>query len=945
MMAESLRILILEDNLADAELVQFELKEAGLAFTSKVVMTEEDFVRELQQFSPHLILSDYDLPNYNGALALAEAKERRPDSPFILVTGAIGEDRAIEILTQGAKDYVLKSRLQQRLAPAVRRALAEAEGQTARKKAETDLRKAHRTLEERVKIRTAELEAEINERKQAEMELLREKLFTETLLESLPGIFFLYDSTCHLKRWNKAHETATGFSADELRDWYIPDWHKSPEDAAMGMALVKSVLDTGVGGAFETTLINKEGRFVPYLISITRLLTPDGPAMMGVGVDITERKQAEELLKESKAQLSNALEIAHLGHWGYDVATDLFTFNDQFYKIFRTTVEKVGGYTMRSAEYARRFVYPDDMNMVGEETRKAIETTDPHFNRQIEHRMLYADGTVGYITVRFFIVKDSHGRTVKTYGVNQDITERKRAEEALQKSEERFRLAFSTSTDAININRMSDGLFVDINEGFTRLTGFTWEDVNGKTSREIDIWCNPADRKKLIDGLEEKKYYENLEAEFRRKNGSVATALMSAKIIVLQNIPHILSITRDISDRKREEEEKAKLQAQFQQAQKMESVGRLAGGVAHDFNNMLGVILGHAEMALERVDPAQPIHANLQEIRKAAERSSDLTRQLLAFARKQTVSRKVLDLNDTVAGMLKMLHRLIGEDIHLAWLPGANVWPVELDPSQIDQILANLSVNARDAIAGVGRVAIETKNIILDESYCAAHAGVVPGEYVLLSVRDDGCGMDRETLSHLFEPFFTTKGIGKGTGLGLATVYGIVKQNNGFIEAKSEPGQGTTFRIYLPRYAGKAEQMGAEGLKETVVRGRETVLVTEDEPAILELTTLILERQGYSVLAASTPGEAIQLAREHPGEIHLLITDVVMPEMNGRDLAKNLLSLYPHLKRLFMSGYTADVIAHHGVLDEGVYFIQKPFTMKDLAAKVREVLDQEKIDA
>jgi PAS domain S-box-containing protein len=397
-------------------------------------------------------------------------------------------------------------------------------------------------------------------------------------------------------------------------------------------------------------------------------------------------------------------------------------------------------------------------------------------------------------------------------------------------------------------------------------------------------------------------------------------------------------VMSDITERKRAEEEKARLEAQLQQAQKMESVGRLAGGVAHDFNNMLGVILGHTEMALDQVEPAQPLHAALTEIRSAASRSADLTRQLMAFARRQTIAPKVLDLNETVTGMLKMLKRLIGEDVDLHWQPAADLWPVRVDPSQIDQILANLCVNARDAISGVGKMTIEMGNRTFEEGYCAAHAGFVPGEYVLLAVSDNGCGMDNETLSHLFEPFFTTKGMGQGTGLGLATIYGIVKQNHGFIDVYSQPDRGTAFKIYLPRYVGQAGQARREGAPGPLVRGQETILLVEDEPAVLKMTTMMLKRQNYTVLAAGTPGEAIALAREHAGEIHLLVTDVVMPEMNGRDLAKNLLSLYPHLKRLFMSGHTANVIAHNSVLNEGVHFIQKPFSMKDLAVKVREAL-------
>jgi CheY-like chemotaxis protein len=360
--------------------------------------------------------------------------------------------------------------------------------------------------------------------------------------------------------------------------------------------------------------------------------------------------------------------------------------------------------------------------------------------------------------------------------------------------------------------------------------------------------------------------------------------------------------------------------------------------VAHDFNNMLSVILGHAELAQKKEPVSPPLREHLEQIQKAAERSADIVRQLLAFARKQTVAPRVLDLNETVASMLKMLRRLIGEDIDLAWLPDG-VWQVKMDPAQIDQILANLCVNARDAVADVGRITIETGDVTFETDFCIGHRGFVPGEYVLLTVSDDGCGMDKETLKKIFEPFFTTKGVGQGTGLGLAMVYGIVKQNAGFIDVYSEPGHGTSFKIYLPRYLGKEEQARTAGPKEPAGRGQETVLMVEDEPLILDLGKEMLEMQGYRVLSAGTPGEAIRLAGEHNGEIHLLMTDVVMPEMNGRELARKLLALYPGLKCLFMSGYTADVIAPHGVLDEGVHFIQKPFSLDNLAAKVRETLD------
>ena len=415
------------------------------------------------------------------------------------------------------------------------------------------------------------------------------------------------------------------------------------------------------------------------------------------------------------------------------------------------------------------------------------------------------------------------------------------------------------------------------------------------------------------------------------------------EIIFLESVAKLVSIAlmkiKFLDEQRRMTEEHEKLQKQLLQAQKMESVGRLAGGVAHDFNNMLSVIIGHADIALEEVDPALPIYAELQEIKNAGERSADLTQQLLAFARRQTISPKVIDLNRKIEEIIRMLQRLIGEDIDLAWIPGKNVWPVKVDPSQVNQILANLCVNAKDAIESVGKVTVETDNTMFDESYCNDHPGFIAGDYVALAVSDNGCGMDAVTRSNIFEPFFTTKESGKGTGLGLATVYGVVKQNNGFIDVFSEPGQGTTFKIYLPRHQIKAHLLPEQTKKQQIERGHETILLVEDEPSILRMTTKMLERQGYQVVAAKTPGEAIRLSQEHSGQIDLLITDVVMPEMNGRVLAKNILSIHPHLKRLFMSGYTADIIAHHGVLDDGVNFIQKPFSKHDLSVKLRQILD------
>jgi PAS domain S-box-containing protein len=524
--------------------------------------------------------------------------------------------------------------------------------------------------------------------------------------------------------------------------------------------------------------------------------------------------------------------------------------------------------------------------------------------------------------------------------VTWSLVEQKQTDEKLHANEQRYRNLYENMIDAFVLTDIN-GRLREWNKAYRSMLGYSDEELGNLSYLDLTPpkW-HAAEANIVTEQVFAHGSSTLYEKEYQHKDGTIFPVELRTFLLVDQEgKPEGMSaIVRDISERKWAEKERGKLQAQLTQAQKMESVGRLAGGVAHDFNNMLSVIIGYAELALDRVDPADPLHHDLQQIFDAGKRSSDITRQLLAFARKQTIAPKVLDLNETVDGMLKMLRRLIGEDINLAWLPGTALGPVKIDPSQMDQLLANLCVNSRDAIAGVGKITIETGKVTFDAAYCADHAGFIPGDFVRLAVSDDGCGMDHNTMANLFEPFFTTKKVGEGTGLGLATVYGIVKQNNGFINVYSEPGQGTTFKIYLPVHADGAEAVETKSTGETASGQGETILIVEDETAILELARTMLEMLGYTVLTANTPGKALQLAKAHAGEIHLLITDVVMPEMNGRVLADQLHTLYPDLKTLFMSGYTANVIAHRGILDEGVRFMHKPFSKQDLAAKVREAL-------
>jgi PAS domain S-box-containing protein len=526
--------------------------------------------------------------------------------------------------------------------------------------------------------------------------------------------------------------------------------------------------------------------------------------------------------------------------------------------------------------------------------------------------------------------------------LERESNERSAAERALRESEASLAKAQRIAKLGSWKREHGNGVVVWSEEMF-RLTGFA-PSASVPSFAEFLEWVHPEDRKALLEAEERTgQTGEPAVVEIRSNPDSGTMRHFLSNVEPLRDAENqsigSLGTLQDITGLKHLEEERERLLAQLLRAQKIEAVGRLAGGVAHDFNNMLAVILGHAELALLTLDSAQPAYNSLQEILKAAQRSADLIRQLLAFARKQTISPKVLDINETVESMLKMLQRLIGEDIELLWKPYANLWLVKMDPTQIDQMLANLCVNARDAITGVGEIIISTSNVTFDKDYCLAHSGVLQGDYVLLTVSDDGCGMDKPVLDKLFEPFFTTKEIGKGTGLGLATVHGIVKQNNGFIDVSSEPDRGTTFRIYLPRtkiYI--SEQCGVQ-VHDKNLMGTEAILLVEDEESILDLNRRVLEHHGYLVLTANTPADALGLAENHPGHIDLLITDVIMPGLNGKELAKKLAALKPGFRTIFMSGYTDDVIAHHGVLDEGINFLQKPFSVKTLAEKIRQVLD------
>lgn len=623
------------------------------------------------------------------------------------------------------------------------------------------------------------------------------------------------------------------------------------------------------------------------------------------------------------------------GYFEVDLSGNLVFFNDTLCRVLECSGDELTGTNYRQhtdeGEAQKMFQVCNKIYRTGKPVRD--------FAWQVRSKQ----GARKYVEGSLSLLRNANGEPEGFRGVARDVTHNKQVENELRASESNFRHSLDDSPLGIRIST-ADNETTYVNKALLDIYGY--DSIEELKSTPLKNRYTPESYEEWLERTEARKRGEFGPAEYEvkiiRKDGDVRHLYVIRKEIYWNGQKQFQIVYQDITERKRMEQEKDQLQERLLHAQKMESVGRLAGGVAHDFNNMLSVIIGNAELAMGKLPLDHPLRFNLDEIQKAAERSAELTRQLLTFARKQTIAPKVIDLNEAVAGTLKMLQRMIGEDVRLTWRPNVKRMPINMDPSQLDQILANLCVNARDAINGVGNIEIECGSVHFDKAFCSYHEEFVPGNYIALTVSDNGCGIPAELKNRIFEPFFTTKEAGKGTGLGLSTVYGIVKQNNGFINVYSEPGQGTTFRIYLPRFTHSTEEAEEECLS-PLPRGSETILFVEDEPAILRLGKTMLEEQGYRVLSAISPDEAVRWAKEYRefrGTINMLVTDVVMPELNGADLAKKIESLYPGINCLFISGHTADIIARRGILEKGVHFLQKPFSRRNLLTKVRELLDE-----
>ena len=653
-------------------------------------------------------------------------------------------------------------------------------------------------------------------------------------------------------------------------------------------------------------------------------------------MEIAERKKAEHKLSESERRYRSLNANIPVGVFRSKPSGEIISANPALLQMLDIAAEIGNAGPMRATDaYLKE----------ADRQRLLAKLNQDRQVRGFECQLKSPDAGTIWAAISARGIEDELGSIKYIDGIVEDITARKLAEAAQRENVEFRKRIFEESMVPLGVMDFETKAFIDCNQAAVSIYGFSSiAETLGKTVLDVtaptqyDGTSSPEKleyytRKAISDGMADFDWCH------QRPDGEMWDAevhLMSFQ----SNGRQLLQFTlQDITERRRTKKEKEKLQAQLTQAQKMEAIGHLAGGIAHDFNNMLSVVIGNSELAMMDITSNEKIRPQLKAIQDAAQRSSNLVRQLLAFARKQTINPVVLDINDMITGMIKVLRRLIGEDIDLAWIPGHEVGKVKIDPSQIDQILANLLVNARDAIGGVGKVTIETNSVFLDEAYCASHPGLVPGSYIMLAVSDDGCGMDQDTLEQIFEPFFTSKTNGMGTGLGLATVYGIVKQNNGFIYVYSEPGEGSIFKIYLPLVQLPVEQADTKKIAEPSPGGNETVLMVEDDESILVMAQSILTQLGYTVKTARRPDKAIDIAKNYQGEIDLLLTDVVMPLMNGRELAKRIEEMIPGLKCLYMSGYTANGIVHQAVLEDGVCFLPKPFSIRDLARTVREALD------
>jgi len=775
------------------------------------------------------------------------------------------------------------------------------------------------------------------ERKRAEEAVRTSAGQLKALLDSALDACVTMDETGRLTSWSAAAEAVFGWPASEaigrsLADTIIPQQHR--EGHARGLA---RFLETGEGPILrqriEITALHRDGREFPVELTVTPIRLGDHWLFGAFVRDLTEEKHAEQALQKEVGEreaaerlLRQVIDADPSLVFVKDRDGRFVLVNKAVADIYGTTVEAQVGKT--DADFNPN---KGEVEHFLRDDRAVMDSRRPKVVAEESVTNPATGATRWFQTVKVPLLSPD-GEAHRVLGVATDITERKRAEEALRRSEASYRGLVEHAAYGI-YRATGDGTFLMVNPALFTMLGHGSAEELLKIDIARDVYVDPAARARILARCEQ--FGSAIEeVAWRRRDGSVITVRLNGRPVRAPDgaLECFEFIVDDVTDQRALEE-------RLRQTQKMEAVGRLAGGIAHDFNNLLTAILGSVDFLRRALGPEHPEHAETEEIQKAAVRAADLTRQLLAFSRQQVLAPKVLELDALVTNLEKMLRRLIGEDVDLRFAPKAPRAAVRADPGQLEQVIVNLVVNARDAMPRGGKLTIDTATVDLDTGYAWEHGTVEPGRYVMLAVTDTGVGIDHAAQARLFEPFFTTKEFGKGTGLGLATVYGIVKQSGGYIWVYSEPGQGATFKVYLPRVEPAGEPVAAPQPPARALGGTETILLAEDEAAVRNLARRVLEKHGYKLLLAATGRDGVQVADQHGAPIDLLVTDVVMPEMGGRELAQRLTARQPGLKVLFLSGYTDDAIVHHGVLDAGVAFLQKPFKPDDLVRKIRAVLD------
>jgi PAS domain S-box-containing protein len=763
----------------------------------------------------------------------------------------------------------------------------------------------------------------------------------KTVHDAIPCSIAIMDAKgCFIWLNQYASDLLTGKTEDEsLGLDAFENMH--PDDIAYAKENFLNILKTGNEVTVEVRRPVRGTTDFTWRIVHGRKIMVDGqPCVLAIGIDITERKRTEEKLIDNQKRFSQALEATHAGVWEWDIRTGENIWSDEIWELYGQERGKANP----SFDLWANSVHSEDREMAiqvaTDAAKKGIELNN-------EFRVSYPDGSVHWLMSRGMPLYDDKGNVVHYIGTSIDITERKQTEH------ERQRLLESNAGLNAALEQSHIGWWELDLQNFTVHRSLEHERIFGYESLRSE-WnyqmfldhIIPDDREEVA-----RKYQAavttlsewNIECRILRTDGEIRWiwAVGGYQFDKAGKATRMSGLIMDITERKREEIEKANLQAQLQQAQKMELVGQLAGGIAHDFNNVLTAILGNTELLLGKTDTAHPFSENLENIRQSVTRSADLVRQLLAFARKQTISPKILQLDEAAYNLQPMLRHLIPENIQFDWQLDSKHARVRIDPTQFDQIITNLCINARDAISGSGMITIRTSVEYVDRSHIATgvHPCQNPGNYIRLSITDTGIGIDLKSLPHIFEPFFTTKEIGKGTGLGLSTIYGIVKQNNGCIDCRTVPGKGTTFNVYLPMFENVVPEDKAKEPDAIIEHANETILLVEDESYILKVLKELLEDKGYTVLAALDAEQAMIIANKYRNRIKLLITDIMLPNMNGIELSDNLRAGIPELNVLFMSGYAPEEIAHYKTFVIGVDFIQKPFTIQDFTRAVYNTLN------